>query len=86
MDPNHAALAEHIQSHRDARRQMDDDREAVLDAVSEAYNDFVFYNRKLDDTLPPDKLYRSIREGVVTKAEIVAEFKRLIDELDVNAR
>jgi hypothetical protein len=85
MDPNQAALAEHLQAHRDARRQMDDDRELVLDAVSEAYNDFVFYNRKLDDTLPPGKLYRLIREGVVTKAEIVAEFKRLIDTLDENS-
>ena len=57
----------------------DHDRELVLQAVTEAFNDFVFLDRKLDKDLPWDKLARLVREGVVTKAEIVAQFKEHID-------
>jgi hypothetical protein len=60
-------------------RRPDDDRELVLHAVTEAFNDFVFLDRKLDKNLPWDKLARLVREGVVTKAEIVAQFKEHID-------
>jgi hypothetical protein len=55
------------------------DKELVLDAVTEAFNDFVFLDRKHDKDLPWDKLERLVREGVVTKEEIVARFKEHID-------
>jgi hypothetical protein len=63
---------------------MNDDRELVLDAVGEAFNEFIFYYRKLDKELPADRLRRLVREGVVTKDEIVARFRQLVDDWNVN--
>jgi histone H3/H4 len=57
----------------------DEQRELVLDAVTEAFNDFIFYDRKMDKALPWDALKRIVREGIVTKDEISERFKQAID-------
>ena len=63
---------------------MQDPREQVLDAVDEAFNDFVFLNRKLDRDLPWDRLRQLVRDGVVTKQEITEKFAQSIERWDVS--
>lgn len=62
----------------------DAEREIVLDAVSEAWNEFVFYSRKLDKDLPAQRLQQLVRDGVVTKSEIVAQWQALVAGWNVN--
>ena len=63
---------------------MQDPREQVLDAVDEAFNDFVFLNRKLDRDSPWDRLRQLVRDGVVTKQEITEKFAQSIERWDVS--
>jgi hypothetical protein len=56
----------------------DEERELVLDAVGEAWNEFVFYSRKLDKDLPARKLEQLVRDGIVTEAEIVSRWQDLV--------
>jgi hypothetical protein len=65
---------------------MERERELVLEAVGEAFNDFVHYHRKLDKALPWNELARLVREGRVTKDDIVNEFRRLVQQWDVSER
>jgi hypothetical protein len=65
------------------RRLVDpDERQQALDAVCDVYNDFIFNDRKLDDTLSWQELHRLLEAGVVTRAELIAEFASLLDRLD----
>jgi hypothetical protein len=78
---------DHVRScleHRDGRAQMEDVREQVLDAVTEAFNEFVFYDRKTDPLLNERRLTQLVRDGVCTKREIVEKFAKLIDGWDVS--
>ena len=70
-------------SANDAKSDEGNRRERVLDAVGEAFNEFVFYGRKLDPSLTTVQLQDAVRDGVVSKQEIVDEFRRLIDTWDV---
>ena len=76
------SASENTEHHRNCRRQMKDARHKVLDAVTEAFEGFVTYYRQNDSTLPKPRLFQFIREGIVTKEELCAEFKRLIDPTD----
>jgi hypothetical protein len=61
----------------------EEERELVLDAVDEAWNEFVHYSRKLDKRLPYTRLRELVRDGVVTKDVIVAEWKRVVEAWDL---
>ena len=70
-------------SANDAKSDEGNRRERVLDAVGEAFNEFVFYGRKLDSTLTRIELQNAVRDGMVSKQEIVDEFRRLIEAWDL---
>jgi len=55
-----------------------EDRKLVFDAVDAAWNDFVFYARKLDKRLSPNRLKELVRTGVITKSEIAAYWQELV--------
>ncbi|MDQ3367317.1 MAG: hypothetical protein M3680_17985 [Myxococcota bacterium] len=61
------------------------ERELVLQAVTDAFNDFVHGNRKLDRDLPWDRLEQLVRDGVVSKREIVEQFTQHVERWNVGA-
>lgn len=58
---------------------MSDLKEAILDAVSEAYNSFIFYDRKLDRELTTKVLTQALVDGVVTPEELGKEFQAWVE-------
>ena len=50
----------------------------------DAWNEFIFYSRKLDKDLSARKLEQLVRDGVVTKAEIISRWQELVERWDLN--
>ena len=54
---------------------FDSRRDLILAAASDAGLDFISYNRKNDDELPPGEIEEAIDLGEITVEEIVAAFR-----------
>lgn len=53
---------------------MTDRRKNILDAASDAGVDFIYYDRKEDEDLPPEQIEQAIEHGEITVTEIIAAF------------
>lgn len=56
-------------------------KEIIIEEVGQAFNEFIFYARKLDKRLPLGAIESAIRNGDITVDEIVAEFKSCIESI-----
>ena len=55
-------------------------KQIILNTVEDLCSNFLYYDRKEDEDLSSEQLYSSIRSGEVTIDEIVAEFRKHIEE------
>jgi hypothetical protein len=54
-------------------------REIILATVSDLATDFMYYDRKEDDSLGRGEIEAAIAAGEISAEEIAAEFRRCID-------
>lgn len=55
-------------------------KENILNTVSDLVGSFLYYDRKEDEDLPRGAIQDALEDGVITIDEIVAEFKRCLNE------
>ena len=56
-------------------------RESILNAISAAVSDFLYYDRKEDEDLPRGAIEEAVAAGEITIDEIVAKFKEYLGDL-----
>lgn len=54
--------------------QKDIIRSRILAETSDLVTNFLHYNRKDDEELPPDSIQKAVKDGVITVNEIVQKF------------
>lgn len=54
-------------------------RQDILDAISDIVSDFVYYDRKDDDSLSSEELRTAVNRGEITIDEMVNEFRRHLE-------
>jgi len=61
---------------------MDDGekRQNILDTVSDAATDFMYYDRKEDEELPGGAIEQAVKDGIITYEEIADLFLKEIRE------
>jgi len=57
------------------------DKIEVLKTIDDLAGSFLYYDRKEDERLPVGKIEELVRDGVITKEEIVQRFKAHIDNI-----
>ena len=50
-------------------------KDKILNTVSDLVTNFVYYDRREDETLNSEQLYQAIRKGVVSIDEITSRFR-----------
>jgi coenzyme F420-reducing hydrogenase gamma subunit len=55
-------------------------RQNILDTIHDLVMDFVYYDRKEDETLSMNELDNAVKNGTITIEEMVSEFKKLLEE------
>lgn len=51
-------------------------RQTILATVKDLATDFLYYDRKEDESLPVGAIERAVSDGVITVDEIVSEFRK----------
>jgi hypothetical protein len=51
-------------------------KQLILNNIQDLVTDFLWYDRKEDDDLPPEAIEDAIKEGTITIDEMVEEFKK----------
>jgi len=54
-------------------------RDIIEDELCQAYNAFIFYERKLDKRLPHDAIQKAIVSGIISTEELAQMFKSYLD-------
>lgn len=57
-------------------------REKILGHVGDLVSDFLYYDRKECEDLPLGAIERAVKDGVITKEEIVAKFAEELGDLE----
>lgn len=55
-----------------------DTKALILATVDDAVSDLMYYGRKGDEELPPGAIQLALDDGIVTVAEMVAQFEKAI--------
>jgi hypothetical protein len=55
-------------------------KKMILDTVDDMVADFLYYKRKEDEDLPVGAIEKAIREGKITKEDIVIRFAQQLRE------
>jgi len=55
-------------------------RDLIFDTISDLVIDFLYYDRKEDEELGPGSIENAIKEGQITKEEIVKFFSDKLSE------
>lgn len=50
-------------------------RERILNSFSDSLTDWLYYDRKEDDELPPQSIEKAVKEGLVTVEELVEKLR-----------
>lgn len=58
---------------------MADKKQIILSRVEDLISDFLYYHRKEDGELQRGEIELAIKSGLITKDDIVSEFKRQLD-------
>ena len=54
-------------------------KEEVIATIGDLCSDFLYYDRKEDEDLSMDKLNKAVADGEVTVDEMVAEFRKNLE-------
>ena len=54
-------------------------KQAILDTISDLCSNFLYYDRKVDESLTIEKLNEAVKLGEITIDEMVAEFKKHLE-------
>lgn len=54
-------------------------KEKILSTISDLCSDFLFYDRKEDESLSVKQLNRAVKSGEITIDEMVAEFRKHLE-------
>jgi hypothetical protein len=54
-------------------------KELILDRISDIANDFLYYDRK-EDSLSVDMLNAAVKSGEITIDEMVAQFRKHLED------
>ena len=54
-------------------------KKKILDTISDLCSDFLYYNRKEDEDLSMEQLNESVKSGIITIDEMVAEFRKHLE-------
>ena len=57
---------------------MKDVKQLILDAIEDLCSNFVFYDRKEDEDLSINKLNKSVKDRIITVAEMVEHFENCL--------
>jgi len=57
---------------------MTDTKQLIFMTIDDLITDFLYYDRKEDQDLPRDAIEDAIKEGVITKQQIIDRFKSSI--------
>ena len=55
-------------------------RENILATISDAVADFLYYDRKEDESLPRGAIDQAVKDGTITVEEMVREFETRLRE------
>lgn len=55
-------------------------KELILANVSDLVSAFMYYDRKEDEDLPRGAIEQAVKEGIISKEEIVEQFKSEVYE------
>lgn len=55
-------------------------RKMILGAISDLVSDFLYYDRKEDEDLPRGAIEDAVKNGELTKDEIIEKFKNKLNE------
>ena len=55
-------------------------KELILETVDDLVIDFMLYDRKEDEELNIDNINDAIKNGIITKEEIINQFSKRINE------
>lgn len=55
-------------------------KQIILDTIGDLCSDFVFYDRKEDEELSIEQLKEAVNSGEITIDEMVAEFRKNLEE------
>ena len=55
-------------------------KQNILDTISDLCSDFLYYDRKEDETLSVKKLNKAFKKGVITINECVEEFRKHLQD------
>ena len=58
---------------------MGDKHKIILSRVEDLISDFLYYDRKEDEELQRGEIELAIKSGLITRDDIVSEFKRQLD-------
>jgi hypothetical protein len=59
---------------------MEDNKQLVLDTISDLCSDFLYYDRKDDDELDIETLNRIVKTGEITIDEMVFAFRKHLED------
>lgn len=59
---------------------MANKKQIILDVISDLCSCFLFYDRKEDEQLSAKQLENAVKRGDITIDEMVAEFRKHLDE------
>ena len=54
-------------------------KKIILDKIDDLCSDFLYYDRKDDSVLSVKKLNKAVKDGVITVDEMVAEFRKHLE-------
>jgi len=53
-------------------------KEIIENTIEDLVSDFLYYDRKEDEELPKGEIEKAIKEGIITKEEIVNKFSKIL--------
>ena len=57
-------------------------KQSILNTVSDCVSDLMYYDRKEDEELPRGAIEQAIKDGIITKDEIIAVFSQGINKVE----
>lgn len=58
----------------------DDLKQRIRDHIGDLFADWLYYDRKEDYEVPREAIEQAVKDGVITKGEIVKAFKEQIEK------
>lgn len=59
---------------------MSETQDLILNRVDDLISEFLYYGRKEDEELPRGVIEQAVKEGLITKEQIVAKFKQTLEQ------